>query len=104
MALKSNDDWWFKLNDNEKQSIEKGILDADSKKLNSNEKANSVVEIEGMTGNERLYVSGLMDEFEKAKKSDKYKARTILQALKFNELSIGRIIGFSMDSLKYPNA
>ena len=68
------------------------------------EKANSVVGIEGMTGNERLYVSGLMDEFEKAKKSDKYKARTILQALKFDELSIGGIVGFSMDSLKYPNA
>ena len=42
------------------------------------EKANSVVEIGGMTGNERLYVSGLMDEFDKAQKSDKYKARTIL--------------------------
>jgi hypothetical protein len=68
------------------------------------EKANSVIGIEGMTGNERLYVSGLMDEFDKAKKSDKYKALTILQALKFDELSIGRIVGFSMDSLKYPNA
>lgn len=68
------------------------------------EKANSVVGIQGMTGNERLWESGLMDEFDKAKKSDKHKARTILQALKFDELSIGRIIGFSMDSLKYPNA
>ena len=67
-------------------------------------KANSVVGIDGMTGNERLWESGLMDEFDKAKKSDKYKARTILQALKFDELSIGRIVGFSMDSLKYPNA
>ena len=54
------------------------------------EKANGIVGIEGMTGNERLYVSGLMHEFDKAKKSDKYKARTILQALKFNELTIGR--------------
>ena len=68
------------------------------------EKANSVVGIDGMAGNERLYVSGLMNEFDKAKKSDKYKARTILQALKFDELSIGRIVGFSMDSLKYPNS
>jgi len=68
------------------------------------EKANNVVGIEGMTGNERLWESGLMDEFDKAKKSDKYKARTILQALKFDELSIGRMVGFSIDSLKYPNA
>jgi hypothetical protein len=67
------------------------------------EKANNVVGIQGMTGNERLWESGLMDEFDKAKKSDKYKARTILQALKFDELSIGRIVGFSTDSLKYPN-
>lgn len=67
------------------------------------EKANSVFGIEGMSGNERLWESGLIDEFDKAKKSDKHKARIILQALKFDELSIGRIIGFSMDSLKYPN-
>ncbi len=68
------------------------------------EKANSVVGIEGMTGNERLYISGLMDEFDKTKKSDKHKARTILKALKFDELSIGRLVGYSMDSLRYPNA
>ncbi len=68
------------------------------------EKANSVVGIEGMTGNERLYLSGLKDEFDKSKESDKQKARTILKALKFDELSIDRIVGFSMDSLKYPNA
>ena len=67
-------------------------------------KANNVVGIQGMTGNERLWESGLMDEFDKAKKTDKYKARIILQALKFDELSIGRIAGFSTDSLKYPNA
>ncbi|MDF0718260.1 hypothetical protein PY092_19010 [Muricauda sp. 334s03] len=66
-------------------------------------KANSIVGIEGMTGNERLWESGLMDEFDRAKKSDKDKARTILQALKFDELSIGRIVGFTMESLKYPN-
>ncbi len=42
MALKANDDWWFKLNDSEKKSIEKGILDADAKKLNSNEKAKDI--------------------------------------------------------------
>ena len=68
------------------------------------EKANRVVGIDGMTGNERLWESGLMDEFDKAKKSDKYQARTILQALRFDELSIGRIVGFTLDSLKHPNA
>ena len=68
------------------------------------EKANSVIGIGGMTGNERLFASGLMDTFDKAKKKDKYLARTILQALKFDELSISRIIGYSIDSLKYPNA
>lgn len=66
-------------------------------------KASGIVGLEAMTGNERLYVSGLMDLFDKAKKTDKYLARTILQALKFDELSIGRIVGFSIDSLKYPN-
>lgn len=68
------------------------------------EKANSVIGIEGMTGNERLYASGLMNEFDRVKKTDEHKARTILQALRFDELSIGRIVGFSIDSLKYPNA
>lgn len=68
------------------------------------EKANNVIGIDGMTGNERLFASGLMDTFEKAKKKDKYLARTILQALKFDEISISRIIGYSIDSLKYPNA
>jgi hypothetical protein len=68
------------------------------------EKANSVIGIGGMTGNERLYASGLINLFDKAKKNDKYLARTILQALKFDELSISRIIGYSTDSLKYPNS
>ena len=72
-------------------------------KKDIDEKANSVPGIEGMTGNERLYASGLMDEFDKAKRFDKHKARTILQALKFDELSIDRIVGFTMETLKYPN-
>ncbi|GBF19649.1 hypothetical protein C21_01818 [Arenibacter sp. NBRC 103722] len=67
------------------------------------EKANSVIGIEGMTGNERLFASGLMELFDASKKKDKYTARIILEALKFDELSIGRIVGYSTDSLKYPN-
>jgi len=66
-------------------------------------KANNVVGLEGMTGNERLFESGLMNEFDNAKKTDKHLARTILQALKFDELSIGRILGNSIETLKYPN-
>lgn len=33
------------------------------------EKARNVIGMEAMTGNERLYVSGLLDEFERAKKT-----------------------------------
>ncbi|AZQ57308.1 hypothetical protein EJ994_13315 [Maribacter sp. MJ134] len=67
------------------------------------EKANNVIGIEGMSGNERLFTSGLMDLFDASKKKDKYTARIILEALKFDELSIGRMVGYSTDSLKYPN-
>lgn len=66
-------------------------------------RANSISGLEGMTGNERLSESGLMELFDKTKKKDKHTARTILQALKFDELSIGRIVGFSTDSLKHHN-
>jgi hypothetical protein len=68
------------------------------------EKANSVNGLEGMTGNERLWESGLMDEFDRAKKNDKQKAHTILKALRFDELSISRIIGITLETLNYPNA
>lgn len=67
-------------------------------------KANSVIGLEGMTGNERLWESGLMDEFDLAKRNDKQKAHTILKALRFDELSISRIIGNTLETLKYPNA
>ena len=48
--------------------------------------------IGGMTGNERLFVSGLMDEFDKALKNDKDKARLILELLGFDKFSIEKII------------
>jgi len=67
-------------------------------------KANSVIGLEGMTGNERLWESGLMDEFDRVKKTDKYLARTILNALKFDEISINKMVGNSMETLKNPNA
>lgn len=42
----------------------------------------------GMTVNERLFVSGLIAEFEKSKFSDKAKAKRILRSLQVDESSI----------------
>jgi molecular chaperone GrpE (heat shock protein) len=47
----------------------------------------------GMTVNERLYVSGLMDEFDKAvEKRDTEKVRAILEAVELTEESIKPIL------------
>ena len=46
----------------------------------------------GMTVNERLYVSGLMDEFDKSKKHDKVKAEYILELLQVDKPSIDKIL------------
>jgi hypothetical protein len=46
----------------------------------------------GMTVNERLFVSGLMSEFEKAQRTDKSKAKKILELLKVDKLSIEKIV------------
>jgi hypothetical protein len=48
--------------------------------------------IGGMTVNERLWVSGLMDEFESALLHDEKRARQILQWLKVDEPSINIMI------------
>ena len=56
-------------------------------------KAISKVEgIGGMTVNERLWVSGLWDEFDKCLKSDKEKAKRILELLKVDLPSIELIV------------
>lgn len=55
-------------------------------------KANSVVGLGGMTVNERLYVSGLMDLFDKVKKKDKDLAKTILEAIRVDQPSIKKIL------------
>jgi biofilm protein TabA len=47
---------------------------------------------DGLTGNERLYVSGLITEFDNAKKNDKGKAIKILSALRFDKESINKIV------------
>lgn len=49
-------------------------------------------DLKGTTVNERLYISGLLDEFDKAMKKDKIKAREILKALKVDEKSIDQIV------------
>lgn len=46
----------------------------------------------GLTGNERLFVTGLIEEFDNAKRNDKSKARQILRALNFDDKSTQRIV------------
>ena len=46
----------------------------------------------GMTVNERLFVSGLINEFDKALKTDKTKAKKILELLQVDKQSIGKIV------------
>jgi hypothetical protein len=51
-----------------------------------------IVGLSGMTVNERLWESGLMDEFDKAKKKDKTRAKEILRLLRVDEPSIQKIV------------
>ena len=52
----------------------------------------NIVGLSGMTVNERLWESGLMDEFDRAKKKDKMRAREILRWLRVDESSIEKIV------------
>lgn len=52
----------------------------------------SETDLRGMTVNERLFVSGLMAEFDKCLKMDKERAKQILRELFVDELSIEKII------------
>lgn len=56
------------------------------------EKVRQVDGLTGMTVNERLWVSGLMDEFVRIKKKDKTRATQILRILKVDEASINKIL------------
>jgi len=51
-----------------------------------------IVGLSGMTVNERLWESGLMDEFDRAKKKDKTRAKEILRWLRVDEPSIQKIV------------
>jgi hypothetical protein len=55
-------------------------------------KAEKVNSFGGMTGNERLLVSGLMTEFDKSLKKDKSNAERILRALQWDEPSLKKIL------------
>jgi|GEM_PF-3097122 len=58
--------------------------------------------LQGMTVNERLWASGLMDEFDWAVKTDKSKAKKMLRWLKVDEASIEKIVkwpGTSADNV-----
>lgn len=46
----------------------------------------------GMTVNERLFVCGLTDEFDKARVNDKAKAKRILELLNIDRPSIEKIV------------
>lgn len=48
--------------------------------------------LKGMTVNERLFVTGLFNEFESCRFSNKEKALFILKSLGIDELSIDRIL------------
>ena len=56
------------------------------------EKVQKVVGLGGMTVNERLYASGLMDEFDRTKKKNKTRAAQILRILRIDEPSIKKIL------------
>ncbi|MDR0560430.1 MAG: hypothetical protein LBG92_09675 [Prevotellaceae bacterium] len=51
--------------------------------------------INAMTGNERLYRSGLLDEYEKALKTNKEKAKKILIGLEYDDNSVKQILSLS---------
>jgi len=53
---------------------------------------NKVEGINGMTVNERLFASGLMDEYDKAKWQNKPKAKRILELLGVDEPSVNKIV------------
>ena len=52
----------------------------------------NIVGLSGMTVNERLWESGLMDEFDRAQKKDKMRAKEILRWLQVDESSIKKIV------------
>ena len=75
---------------NEKEACEY-VLSQIMKELTI-EKVQKVVGLDGMTVNERLYASGLMEEFDRTKKKNKTRAAQILRILRVDEPSIKKIL------------
>ena len=67
------------------------------------DKVKNTIGIERMTGNERLWASGLMDELDKTINSDPPKARIILKALKFDNASSEKILGTNSENFNNSN-
>ena len=61
-------------------------------KINRALEKSTLDELRGMTVNERLYASGLLDDFDKYKKSNKAFAQFILERLKVDKDSIEKIL------------
>ncbi|UCS91956.1 hypothetical protein KZP23_14625 [Echinicola marina] len=61
-------------------------------KFEIQKRANSVEGLSGMTVNERLWASRLMNYFEKVRTENKEIAKVILQALRVDEKSINQIL------------
>ena len=57
------------------------------------EKALKVIGLGGMTVNERLWETGLMEEFDSVKRKDKQRAKQILRILGVDNSSIKKIVG-----------
>jgi len=56
------------------------------------DKVKKVDGLGGMTVNERLFATGLMDAFDKVRKKDKELAKFILQSIRVDEISINKIL------------
>ena len=52
------------------------------------ERVRKAPDLKGTTVNERLHLTGLTDEFDRSIKTDKKKAKTILEALRVDSESI----------------
>ena len=80
--------------DNDKDIVEriKAQLEWFDLQRQVNEGKSKVTDIGGMTVNERLYATGLIDTFDKMKTSNKDYARYILESLHVDNASIDKIL------------
>ena len=77
MPTKLNGDSFTRLNENQSRSMDRFPTRTD---------------FGGLTVNERLFLSGLIEEFHSSKQTDKLKANKILKSLKVDEKSISALL------------